>query len=54
MHVLALQSALPGTSYVSMTSTLPMLRAVKDADEIEHIALAEALFLERYAQEAGR
>ena len=31
MHVLALQAALPGSSYVSMTSALPMLRAIKDA-----------------------
>ncbi len=29
MHVLALQQALPDSTYVSMTSTLPMLRAVK-------------------------
>ena len=42
MHVLALQAALPGTRYVSMTSALPMLRAVKDADEIERLAAAGA------------
>ena len=29
MHLLGLQHALPGSSYVSMTSALPMLRAVK-------------------------
>ncbi|MEU4420875.1 aminopeptidase P family protein [Actinoplanes sp. NPDC024001] len=42
LHVLALQEALPGTRYVSMTSTLPMLRAVKDADEVERLAAAGA------------
>jgi Xaa-Pro aminopeptidase len=42
MHVLGLQAALPGTTYVSMTAALPMLRAVKDADEIERLAAAGA------------
>lgn len=42
MHVLGLQNALPGSSYVSMTSALPMLRAVKDADELERLAVAGA------------
>jgi Xaa-Pro aminopeptidase len=42
MHVLALQEVLPGSSYVSMTSTLPMLRAVKDADELARLAAAGA------------
>jgi Xaa-Pro aminopeptidase len=42
MHVLALQQALPESSYVSMTSALPMLRAVKDADELERLAAAGA------------
>src|SRR5688572_5913955 len=42
MHVLGLQEALPDTTYVSMTSTLPMLRAVKDADELELLAAAGA------------
>jgi Xaa-Pro aminopeptidase len=40
MHVLALQQALPDSSFVSMTSTMPMLRAVKDADELERLAAA--------------
>jgi Xaa-Pro aminopeptidase len=40
MHVLALQQALPGSKYVSMTSTLPMLRAVKDADELARLDAA--------------
>jgi Xaa-Pro aminopeptidase len=42
MHVLGLQATLPDTAYVSMTSTLPMLRAVKDADELERLAAAGA------------
>jgi Xaa-Pro aminopeptidase len=42
MHVLALQQALPEASFVSMTSTLPMLRAVKDANELERLAAAGA------------
>jgi len=42
MHVLGLQSALPESGYVSMTSTLPMLRAIKDADELELLASAGA------------
>jgi Xaa-Pro aminopeptidase len=37
MHMLGLQAALPRSSYVSMTQSLPMLRAVKDADEIERL-----------------
>jgi Xaa-Pro aminopeptidase len=42
MHVLGLQQTLPGSTYVSMTSTLPMLRAIKDADELERLAAAGA------------
>jgi Xaa-Pro aminopeptidase len=42
MHVLALQQALPESSYASMTSTLPMLRAIKDDDELERLAAAGA------------
>jgi D-alanyl-D-alanine dipeptidase len=42
MHVLGLQQALPDSTYVSMTSALPMLRAVKDADELERLAAAGA------------
>jgi Xaa-Pro aminopeptidase len=40
MHVLALQQALPGSKYVSMTSTLPMMRAVKDVDELARLEAA--------------
>ena len=42
MHVLGLQAELPGSSYVSMTAALPMLRAVKDDDELERLAAAGA------------
>ncbi|KUL28134.1 M24 family metallopeptidase [Actinoplanes awajinensis] len=42
LHLLGLQQALPGTSYTSMTATLPMLRAVKDPDEVERLAAAGA------------
>jgi D-alanyl-D-alanine dipeptidase len=42
LHVLGLQRALPESSYVSMTSALPMLRAIKDADELERLAVAGA------------
>ena len=57
MHVLALQGALPQSSYVSMTGALPMLRAVKDADELERLTAAgaaadatfEQIVLERFA-----
>jgi Xaa-Pro aminopeptidase len=42
MHVLGLQQTVPGASYVSMTSTLPLLRAIKDEDELERLAAAGA------------
>lgn len=42
MHLLGLQDRLPGSSYVSMTAALPMLRAVKDEDEILRLAAAAA------------
>ncbi|MFG2511151.1 aminopeptidase P family protein [Streptomyces sp. NPDC048584] len=42
MHLLGLQAALPGTSYASLTEALPMLRAVKDAAELELLAAAGA------------
>jgi Xaa-Pro aminopeptidase len=40
MHALGLQRTLPHSSYVSMTEALPMLRAVKDTDELERLAAA--------------
>ncbi|MGW6224324.1 aminopeptidase P family protein, partial [Streptomyces olivaceus] len=42
MHLLALQRTLPGTSYASLTEALPMLRAVKDAAELDLVAAAGA------------
>jgi Xaa-Pro aminopeptidase len=59
MHLLGLQKALPTTSYASLTDALPMLRAVKDAAELELLAAAgaaaDAAFEEiRKAAFAGR
>ena len=42
MHVLGLQGSLPGSSFVSMTRALPMLRAVKTDEELERLAAAGA------------
>ena len=42
MHVLGLQRALPRSSYESMTSAMPLLRAVKGADELERLTAAGA------------
>ncbi|MFI6038977.1 aminopeptidase P family protein [Streptomyces sp. NPDC051315] len=42
LHLLGLQKALPGSSYASLTEALPMLRAVKDAAELELMAAAGA------------
>jgi Xaa-Pro aminopeptidase len=42
LHLLGLQGTLPGTSYRSLTESLPMMRAVKDADELERLAAAGA------------
>ncbi|MEV5250623.1 aminopeptidase P family protein [Streptomyces werraensis] len=42
LHLLGLQQVLPDTSYVSLTEALPMLRAVKDAAELERLAAAGA------------
>jgi Xaa-Pro aminopeptidase len=41
-HELALQEALPASRFVSMTTALPMLRAVKDAAELDRLAAAGA------------
>ena len=40
MHLLGLQGQLPQSSYVSLTSGLPMVRAVKDTAEVERLASA--------------
>lgn len=42
MHLLALQRTLPGTGYAALTDALPMLRAVKDAAELDLLAAAGA------------
>jgi Xaa-Pro aminopeptidase len=42
LHTLALQAAAPHASFVSMAAGLPLLRAVKDADELELMARAGA------------
>lgn len=42
MHVLGLQRVFPRSGYVAMTGSLPMLRAIKDADELERLAAAGA------------
>lgn len=42
MHLLGLQRALPGSWYGALSEVLPMLRAVKDAHEVERLAAAGA------------
>lgn len=42
LHLLGLQAALPGASYDALTRALPMLRAVKDANELARLAAAGA------------
>ncbi|MCM1971651.1 MULTISPECIES: aminopeptidase P family protein [Streptomyces] len=42
LHLLGLQEALPLTSYRALTTVLPMLRAVKDAHELDRLAAAGA------------
>ncbi|MFJ4125499.1 M24 family metallopeptidase [[Kitasatospora] papulosa] len=42
LHLLALHKLLPDTSYASLTEALPMLRAVKDAAELERLTAAGA------------
>ena len=48
MHLLGLQDAVPGSSYRSLTQSLPMMRAVKDANELGRLegagAAADATF----------
>ncbi len=50
MHLLGLQGQLPRSSYVSMTSDLPMLRAIKDAAEIDRLAAAGAAADQAYEE----
>ncbi|MGW0826037.1 aminopeptidase P family protein [Streptomyces sp. NPDC002845] len=42
MHLLGLQKRLPETAYGPLTEALPMLRAVKDAAELDRLAAAGA------------
>ncbi|WP_416967757.1 aminopeptidase P family protein [Streptomyces sp. 4F14] len=42
LHLLAFQKTLPGTAYAALTEALPMLRAVKDAAELELMTAAGA------------
>jgi Xaa-Pro aminopeptidase len=42
MHLLGLQRALPATRYQALTQCLPMLRAVKDANELARLSAAGA------------
>ncbi|MFB9316198.1 aminopeptidase P family protein [Cryptosporangium minutisporangium] len=40
LQLLGLQAQLPGTGFAPLTTALPMLRAVKDADELQRLAAA--------------
>ena len=42
MHMLGLQAALPGTDYRALSQSLPMMRAVKDTNELGRLAAAGA------------
>ncbi|WP_107048632.1 aminopeptidase P family protein [Streptomyces sp. NRRL S-87] len=42
LHLLGIQRELPGTTYAALTDVLPLLRAVKDARELERLAAAGA------------
>ena len=42
MHLLGLQRALPASRYQSLTECLPMMRAVKDDNELMRLAAAGA------------
>jgi Xaa-Pro aminopeptidase len=53
LHLLGLQDALPQTSYRSLTTSLPMLRAVKDAQELARLAAAGAAADATYEQILG-
>jgi Xaa-Pro aminopeptidase len=53
LHLLALQGQLPGSSFRSMTETLPMLRAVKDQAEQSRLAAAGAAADATYGEILG-
>ena len=50
MHLLGMQEALPRTSYRALTQSLPMLRAVKDANELSRLELAGAAADSTYSE----
>ncbi|MET9843756.1 Xaa-Pro peptidase family protein [Streptomyces ossamyceticus] len=53
LHLLGLQGRLPGTAYVGLSEALPMLRAVKDAAELERMAAAGAAADRAYEEIRG-
>jgi len=50
LHLLGLQERLPGSRFRSLTDCLPMMRAVKDADELARLAAAGAAADATYEQ----
>ena len=50
LHLLGLQAAVPRSSYRALTQALPMLRAVKDRDELARLAAAGAAADATYEQ----
>ena len=53
MHLLGLQDTVPGSAYRSLTQSLPMLRAVKDANELARLQGAGAAADATYEQILG-
>jgi Xaa-Pro aminopeptidase len=53
LHLLGLQAALPGTAYHSLTDRLPMLRAVKDGNELARLEAAGAAADAAYGEILG-
>src|SRR4051812_38032764 len=53
MPLLGLEGAFPASSYRSLTQALPMLRAVKDANELARLAAAGAAADATYEQIVG-
>jgi D-alanyl-D-alanine dipeptidase len=50
MHLLGLQRVLPASSYQSLSECLPMMRAVKDSNELMRLAAAAAAADSAYGQ----
>ena len=50
LHLLGLQAAVPGSAFRALTQSLPMLRAVKDHDELARLAAAGAAADATYEQ----